>query len=142
VWDVHGLVRFAAVMGPVSSLFDFLTFGVLLGLFHASAAQFQTAWFLESMASQTLVIFVIRTNARPWQDLPGPWLAGSTLAALVLALALPFTPIGAWFGFVNPTWAMSGAIALIVLAYLGTTEFVKPWALARPRRSQQLPSVG
>jgi Mg2+-importing ATPase len=141
VWDVHSLVRFAAVMGPVSSLFDFLTFGVLLGLFHASAAQFQTAWFLESMASQTLVIFVIRTNARPWSDLPGPWLAGSTLTALVLAMALPFTPIGAWFGFVAPGWAMTGVIALIVLAYLSTTEIVKPWALQRRRRVRRTRSV-
>lgn len=68
VWDMGGLMRFAGVMGPLSSLFDFLTFGVLLFVFHASPAEFRTAWFLESMATQILVIFVIRTNGRPWRD--------------------------------------------------------------------------
>ena len=131
VWDMKGLIRFAAVMGPVSSLFDFVTFGALLYLFHASAAEFQTAWFLESMATQTLVIFVIRTNGRPWNDWPAPWLAASTLVALMAALTLPFTPLGSWFGFVAPPATMLATISLIVVAYLTTTELAKPWAVGR-----------
>jgi Mg2+-importing ATPase len=140
-WSLSALVRFAAVMGPVSSLFDFITFGTLLWLFHASPAQFQTAWFIESMATQTLVIFVIRTRARPWRDPPQGWLMGSTLGALGLALVLPFSPLGPWFGFVMPTPAMGLAIALIVTAYLAASEIVKPWAtgLPRPRARQVRP---
>ena len=68
LWDMRGLIRFAAIMGPLSSVFDFLTFGALLFLFRAAPAEFQTAWFLESMATQILVIFIIRTNGRPWQE--------------------------------------------------------------------------
>ena len=89
VWDMKGLIRFAAVMGPISSAFDFLTFGALLLVFKVVPAQFQTAWFVESMATQILVIFVIRTNGRPWKDLPRPWLVASSLSALVVAMALP-----------------------------------------------------
>ena len=92
VWDMRALIRFAAVMGPLSSAFDLLTFGGLLFFFHAAPAAFQTTCFLESMATQILVIFVIRTNGRPWKDLPRPLLAASSLGALVVAMILPFTP--------------------------------------------------
>ncbi|MEO6278602.1 magnesium-translocating P-type ATPase [Roseateles sp.] len=132
-WDMKQLIRFAAVMGSVSSLFDFLTFGVLLAVFHASAAEFQTAWFLESMTTQMLVIFIIRTNGRPWAERPSAWLSTSTLLALGTALALPFTPLGAWFGFVTPSASMAAAIALIVTAYLVATELLKPLAIGRQR---------
>ena len=72
VWDVKALIRFAAVMSPVSSLFDFLTFGALLFVFHAPAAEFQTAWFLESKATQFLVNVLIRTNSYQRPALAGP----------------------------------------------------------------------
>jgi len=135
VWDMHGLIRFAAVMGPVSSLFDFLTFGALLFLFKTTAAEFQTAWFLESMATQILVIFLIRTNGRPWHDRPHPGLIASTLVALLVAMVLPFTPIGPWFGFEPPTAAMLTSIAAIVIVYLGAVEWLKPRVVGgRPRR--------
>lgn len=89
-------------MGPLSSLFDFLTFGVLVFVFNSSPAEFRTTWFLESMATQILVIFIIRANGRPWQDLPRPALAASSLVALIVAMVLPFTPVGGWFGFAGP----------------------------------------
>ena len=142
VWDMKRLIRFASVMGPMSSLFDFLTFGVLLYLFNASVAEFQTAWFLESMASQTLVIFVIRTNGRPWRDFPKPWLAASTFMALSVAMILPFTPMGDWFGFVVPPPEMLLAIGLIVVAYLTATELVKPFALGNARRPRSFVKPG
>ena len=99
VWNMRALIRFAAIMGPLSSAFDLLTFVGLIFLFHATPPEFRTAWFLELMATQILVIFVIRTNGRPWSDLPRPWLAASSLGALVVAMALPFTPAGrvVWF---------------------------------------------
>ena len=134
VWDMKGLIRFAAVMGPVSSAFDFLTFGALLFVFHVVPAQFQTAWFLESMATQILVIFVIRTNGRPWNDLPRPWLVASSLSALVVAMALPFTPVGGWFGFAAPPLEVIAGIGAIVVTYLVAAELVKPRAIGRPRR--------
>jgi Mg2+-importing ATPase len=129
VWDMQGLVRFAGIMGPLSSLFDFLTFGALLFLFHASPAEFRTAWFLESMATQILVIFIIRTNGRPWQELPRPALAASSLAALIVAMALPFTPIGHWFGFEAPSAAVLAGIAGVVVIYLICAELLKPLAI-------------
>jgi Mg2+-importing ATPase len=106
LWDMKRLMRFAAIMAPLSSLFDFATFGVLLYVFNASPEEFRTTWFLESMATQIPVIVIIRTNGRPWQNLPQPVLAASSLVALVVAMALPFTPAGAWFGFVTPPLLM------------------------------------
>ena len=138
---MRGLIRFAAIMGPLSSLFDFLTFGALLYVFHASPAEFRTAWFLESMATQILVIFIIRTNGRPWSDRPDPVLAASSLVALLVAMVLPFTPAGAWFGFVVPSAPLLGAIALLVVIYLVCAELLKSVAvqpLFRERRKSAL----
>src|ERR1700733_4687625 len=129
VWDMSGLIRFAAIMGPLSSLFDFLTFGVLVFVFNASPAEFRTTWFLESMATQILVIFIIRTNGPPWQDLPRPALAASSLVALIVAMVLPFTPVGGWFGFEAPPPTMLVGTGVIVIVYLVTAELLKPLAV-------------
>jgi Mg2+-importing ATPase len=136
VWDMSGLIRFAAIMGPLSSLFDFLTFGVLVFVFNASPAEFRTTWFLESMATQILVIFIIRTNGRPWQDLPRPALAVSSLAALIIAMVLPFTPVGSWFGFATPPPVMLAGIGMIVVVYLVFAELLKPLAVAQTGRAR------
>ncbi len=129
VWDMKGLIRFAAVMGPLSSLFDFMTFGALIYVFHASAAEFQTTWFLESMITQILVIFIIRTNGRPWRNFPSPTLAASSLLALLGAIVLPFTPVGAWFGFHAPPAMTLVGVGFIVVAYLVMAELLKPFAV-------------
>lgn len=133
VWDMGALLRFAAVMGPLSSLFDFITFGILLWIFSASPEEFRTAWFLESMVTQILVIFIIRTNGRPWADLPRPLLAATSLTALAAAIILPFTAAGAWFGFVVPSATLLGCIALIAALYLVAAEVLKPLALGSSR---------
>ena len=125
VWDIRGLIRFSTIMGPLSSLFDFLTFAMLLFFFNASPAEFQTAWFLESMATQILVIFVIRTNGRPWRDFPNPALTASSLVALVVAIVLPFTPFGSWFGFEVPSPLMLSGICVVVVVYLVFAELLK-----------------
>jgi P-type Mg2+ transporter len=135
VCDMSGLIRFAAIMGPLSSLFDFLTFGVLAFVFNASPAEFRTTWFLESMATQILVIFIIRTNGRPWQDLPRPVLAVSSLVALVIAMVLPFTPVGGWFGFEAPPLTMLAVTGIIVIVYLVSAEVLKPLAVRSRQRS-------
>ncbi|WP_426264605.1 magnesium-translocating P-type ATPase [Sphingomonas sp. PWP1-2] len=136
VWDLKALVWFAAIMGPLSSVFDLLTFGGLVFLFHAAPPTFRTAWFLESMATQILVIFVIRTNGRPWRDLPRPWLAASSLGALVVAMALPFTPFGAWFGFVPPRWPVTLGLGAIVITYLAAAEMAKQAWIEHPSTRQ------
>jgi len=150
VWDMRALIRFAAVMGPLSSAFDLLTFAGLIFLFHASPPEFRTAWFLESMATQILVIFIIRTNGRPWADLPRPALAATSLGALLVAMILPFTPIAALFGFRMPPLAMTGGILIIVAVYLICAELLKRAAIrtfparrgrhgsAKPRATQAI----
>ncbi|PRH84806.1 magnesium-translocating P-type ATPase [Labrys okinawensis] len=132
VWDMGGLLRFAAIMGPVSSLFDFLTFAVLLAIFHVAPDEFRTTWFLESMATQISVIFLIRTAGRPWRNRPSPMLVASSLFALLVALVVPFTPLGPWFGFVAPPPGLLLAMAGIVILYLVCVELLKPLAIGRP----------
>ncbi|AWM09476.2 magnesium-translocating P-type ATPase [Bradyrhizobium symbiodeficiens] len=134
VWSMRRLARFAAIMGPLSSVFDFLTFGALLYLFKASPEEFRTAWFIESMATQILVIFIIRTNGRPWRNWPDPLLSASSLVALLVAMVLPFTPVGAWFGFVTPPPIMMAGIALLVVVYLACAELLKPFAIRTGRK--------
>jgi Mg2+-importing ATPase len=130
-WDMHALVRFVAVMGPLSSVFDLLTFSGLILLFHVSPPEFRTAWFLESMATQILVIFVIRTNARPWRNLPRPVLTATSLGALAVAMILPFTPIAGWFGFKPPPLVVTLSGGLVVLVYLVCAELLKQTAIKR-----------
>ncbi|MFO1055994.1 MAG: cation transporting ATPase C-terminal domain-containing protein [Dongiaceae bacterium] len=92
--------RFMLVFGPLSSVFDFLTFGALLWLLRAGEAEFQTGWFVESLASQILVIFVIRTRRSLFASRPHPLLTWLSLGLVAAAAALPFTPVAGWFGFV------------------------------------------
>ena len=137
VWDMRGLIRFAGVMGPLSSVFDLLTFGGLIFLFHATPPEFRTVWFLESMATQILVIFIIRTNGRPWKDLPRPALAATSIGALAIAMALPFSPIAKVFGFEAPPLATTGALGGIVLVYLVCAELLKQVAIGQAHRSHR-----
>jgi Mg2+-importing ATPase len=124
-WDIGFVRRFMVHMGPVSSLFDFLTFAWLYFGFHAGPALFQTAWFVESLLTQTLVIFVIRTRGAPWASRPSPALAANVLAVGAVALALPYTALAGWLGLVPLPAPVVGAIALTVAAYLAATEAAK-----------------
>lgn len=132
-WDMNFVRNFMLVLGPVSSLFDFVTFGLLLWVFQASEALFQTGWFVESLMTQVLVIFVIRTQARPWQSWPHPALAASSLGIVMLALALPFSPFAASFGFVPAHVVLT--LAALTTIYLVLAEQVKRQFLSRVRRS-------
>jgi P-type Mg2+ transporter len=129
-WDMRFIRNFMLVLGPVSSIFDFLTFGLLLLVFHANEALFQTGWFIESLATQVLVIFVLRTRRNPLRSRPHPLLAATSIAVVVLAILLPFTPLGAWFGFVPPSAAFLIAIAGLTLSYLLLAQGAK-WAFYR-----------
>ena len=114
--------------GPISSLFDFLTFYVLLRFFHASPQLFQTGWFTESLISQTLIIFSIRTKAVPFFRSPPSLLFALSLVVIVLVgLTLPYTQVGQWFGFVQLPIEFYPMLAGMVLAYLMLTECMKWW---------------
>ncbi len=125
-WDIHFIRDFILVFGPISSLFDFLTFGILLLVFHATAPLFQTAWFIESIVTQTLIIFVIRTRMSPFYRSRPSWqLAFSTAAVIAAALAMPFLPLGTAFGFVLLPPHFYLVLAGLVAGYLVTVEMVK-----------------
>ncbi len=124
-WDMAFIRDFMLVMGPVSSVFDYLTFGLLLLVFHATEAAFQTGWFIESLATQVLVIFVLRTRRNPLRSHPHPVLAMTSIAVVVIAILLPFTRVGAWFGFVPPSALLLIAIAALTASYLLLAECVK-----------------
>jgi len=131
-WDITFIKRFMVSLGPVSSLFDFLTFFIMLAFFAASQALFQTAWFIESLCSQILVVFVIRTRRRPfWKSKPSKYLLISGIIIIAFALILPFTPLGSVFGFVEPPPFFFAALTLLLIAYLVVVELVKGWFYKR-----------
>ena len=143
------------VLGPVSSLFDFLTFGVLLlGLPRRARRCSRPGWFVESLATQVLVIFVIRTRGNPLRSRPIPLWRQPRSPSWPLASLLPFTALGRWFGFVPPPPPFLAALCGMVVCYLVLAEGVKRWfyrryppygvtrsAIPRGRRSSGLACV-
>ena len=127
-WDIARIRRFMIVFGLVSSAFDLLTFVVLLRVFHAPEAAFQTSWFIISLLTELAVVLVLRTQKRAWRSRPSPLLLWSTLAAGVLTFVIPFLgPLSRAFGFV-PLSPMALATAFgILLAYILATEAAKAW---------------
>lgn len=131
-WDVALIRRFMLVFGPISSVFDFMTFGVMLWVFDASAALFRSGWFVESLATQTLVLFVIRTRRSPFtRSRPSVPLLLSTLTVVAVGAILPATPLAADLGFSPLPGRFFVALALMVAAYLALVELVKRWFFGR-----------
>ena len=124
-WDTQFIERFMLVLGPVSTLFDFLTFYALIKLFGAGEAMFQTGWFIELLATQSLVIFIIRTRGLPWVSRPHPLLAALSVGVVVTGLVIPLTPLGTLFGFVLPPPGFYVFLAATVAVYLLLVQFVK-----------------
>jgi len=129
-WDLHTVRNFMLVFGPLSSVFDFVTFGLLLWVFHANEVLFHTGWFVESLATQILVIFIIRT-AHPLRDRPHPALVASSLTAFALAVALPYSPVAHWLGFVPLPAEIMAALTVVTIAYLAAVYGLKRWFFAR-----------
>ena len=125
VLDLGFIRNFMLVIGPISSLFDFLTFYVLLTVLNAHESLFQTGWFIESLCTQVLVIFVIRTRGNPFKSRPHPLLTTTSLAVVALAIGLPLTPVGAQLGFVPPPLYFYAILAAMVVAYLCMVELAK-----------------
>jgi P-type Mg2+ transporter len=130
-WDIGLIERFMLVIGPISTLFDVMTFGVLLLLFRATETQFRTGWFIESLVTQILMIFAVRTRHHLFASRPHVAVTLLALASVALTLALPFLPMGVWFEFVAPTWSYYLFLALVVLGFLITVEAVKRLFYAR-----------
>ncbi|MGZ5176182.1 MAG: HAD-IC family P-type ATPase, partial [Burkholderiales bacterium] len=124
-WDMRFIRNFMWLIGSVSSLFDFLTFYVLLAMLKADEVLFQTGWFIESLATQVLVIFVIRTRRNPLSSRPHAALAATSLIVLVTALVLPFTVLGRYFGFESPPAKFFAILVILVVAYLCIVEAAK-----------------
>ncbi|MCC7418267.1 MAG: magnesium-translocating P-type ATPase [Acidobacteria bacterium] len=132
-WDMRLIRDFMLMIGPVSSLFDFLTFYVLLHVLHATETLFHTGWFVESLATQTLVLFVIRTMENPLRSRPSAALAATTLAVVALGLALPATPLAPLLGFTIPPLRYFAFLVAATSSYLVLVEIVKR-ALVRSHR--------
>ncbi len=132
-WQIGFIRQFMTIIGPISSLYDFLTFAVLLWVFHASTNQrlFHTGWFVESLATQTLVVFVIRTSANPLKSRPSRALLISVLAAVGVATALPYTIVGKFMRFTPLPMSLLLAIAFLAVTYLFLVQAVKSWFYRR-----------
>lgn len=125
-WNMSFIKKYMIIFGPISSVFDFLTFYILYGLFHFNVATFQAGWFVESLATQILVIYIIRTQKTPFlQSRPSKSLVISTLGAILIGIILTFKGIGEFFGFSPLPLAAFIVILLIVLVYLIIMEIVK-----------------
>jgi len=131
-WNVEYIKKFMLYLGPVSSVFDFITFAVLLFVFHASAPLFHTGWFLESLCTQTLVIHVIRTGKIPFvESKPSQFLIFTSIYIITIGLLIPFTPVAKYFGFVEPPAAFFLTLFAIISAYLFSVQFVKKWFIQK-----------
>jgi len=125
-WDVGFIRRFMLFFGPISSLFDFLTFAVMLNVFDAGPALFRSGWFVESLATQTLVIFVIRTRRVPfWRSHPGRLLAAATVAVVAVGALLPVSPLAHTLEFAHLPAGFFAVLVLMVVAYLALVEAAK-----------------
>ncbi|MEA5400441.1 cation transporting ATPase C-terminal domain-containing protein [Synechococcus sp. BA-124 BA4] len=123
-WRIPFIKRFMVTFGLVSSLFDVLTFLVLLRILHADAAQFRSGWFLESVFSAASIVLVIRTRGPLLHSRPSRALVAATIAVGMLTLPLPWTPLGRLFGFVPLPLEF---LLLILLAYVASAELAKGW---------------
>jgi len=127
-WDVGLIRRFMLFFGPISSLFDFATFGVMLWVFHADAPLFRSGWFVESLATQTLVIFAIRTRRIPFfRSHPSLPLLLAALGVVTVGAVLPATPLAHALGFQPLPGLFFLALMAMVASYLALIEIGKRW---------------
>ena len=127
-WQINDVRRFMIVFGLISSVFDLLTFAILLLIFHADAAVFQTAWFVNSLLSELAVVLILRTRGPAFKSKPSAMLLWSTVAISVVALAIPYLgPVASAFGFVPLSALQMGTILAIVVGYIAATEAAKVW---------------
>lgn len=140
-WDIKEIERFMVVFGLIGSAFDFVTFAVLLFVFHTNEATFQTFWFIVSMLTDLAVVLVLRTQGPAFRSSPSPLLLWSTVVALLLTLAIPYLgPVSSLFGFVPLSAIQMGASVAISVAYVAVTEVAKYW-FYKPRVKADAPTA-
>jgi len=130
-WDMTLIRNFMIFIGPISSIYDFLTFYVLLHFFHAGQAEFHTGWFVESLATQTLVLFVIRTTKNPFKSRPSLPLATTTILIVALGMWLPYSPLAHHLGFTPLPGPFFTFLAFSIVTYLLLVELAKRLLFAR-----------
>jgi Mg2+-importing ATPase len=135
-WSIGQITRYILFIGPCSSVFDYVLFFTMLYAFGcwnpANASLFQTAWFVESLLTQTLIIHVIRTNRIPFVQSRASWpLLATTVAVMLVGASLPFSPLGPFFGFTPLPLLYWPLLALILFGYVLLTQVVKTWLLRK-----------
>ena len=124
-WNIRFIRQFMLVFGLLSSVFDFVTFGVLIWLLKADEATFRTCWFVESVISASLIVLVVRTRRVLWKSRPSRLLTGATIAVVGMALLLPLSPLGPLLALVVPPTSFLFALMGIVACYVITAEVAK-----------------
>lgn len=126
-WNLRFIARFMVEFGALSSVFDFVTFGALLMLFHATAEQFRTGWFVESLLTELVIALVVRTRRPLWRSRPGRVLLVSTVVLMPLTLAMPFVPYAQVVGLVPLPPSLIASVVAITCAYVVAAEVLKAW---------------
>jgi Mg2+-importing ATPase len=125
-WDIRMIRRFMMVFGPISSLFDFATFALMLWFFHAGPALFRSGWFIESLATQTLVVFVIRTRRSPfWRSRPSWPLVVSVFSVIAVGIFIIYSPFADALGFATLPADFFAVLFVMVLVYIALVEYAK-----------------
>jgi P-type Mg2+ transporter len=124
-WDIKAIRKFMITFGLISSLFDYLTFGLLLLILRSNETQFRTGWFMESVISASMIVLVIRSRKPFFRSQPGKYLQIATFSIALLTLLLPFTPIGKIFGFAPLSISTYLLLLLIVVIYIFAAEIAK-----------------
>ena len=124
-WNIRLIRNFMLYIGPISSIYDFLTFYVMLHFFQATQPLFHTGWFVESLATQTLVVFVIRTMRNPWRSRPSWALTATALGVVLAGLLIPYTLLAEPLGFTPLPASYFAFLGTAVATYLGMVELAK-----------------
>ena len=134
-WDTAFIRDYMVLFGLVSSVFDFLTFGILLWVFQAASDEFRTGWFIESLLTELVIALVVRTRRAFWRSRPGRLLLASTVAVIAVTLVLPYLPFSAIFGFVPLPAPLMLAMIGLTLGYVVAAEMAKRLFYGRLARS-------
>jgi Mg2+-importing ATPase len=135
-WEIDGLARFMVLIGPVSSVFDYVTFGVMWFVFGATTvgvqSLFQSGWFIEGLLSQTLIVHIIRTAKMPFIESRAalPMLL-TTAVVMAIGIYIPFSPLASVIGLQRLPWSYFGWLAAILLGYVTLTQIVKGWVIRK-----------
>jgi Mg2+-importing ATPase len=124
-WNIQFIRKYMVVFGLISSVFDYITFGVLIYVLHATQDQFRTGWFLESVISAALIVLVIRTRRPFFKSKPGKYLLITTLGVVAVTLILPFTPLAGLLGFGQMPLSFFAILCVIIVIYMFTAEAAK-----------------